>query len=169
MTEKSDFEEARLPAIAPDGRQSEAALEIARGVGRVLRAHGMAYVAELPLANGRRADLIGLSASGDLLIVEIKSSVEDFRADHKWAEYRDFSDAFCFAVGPRFPLELIPSDAGLIVADRFGGEIVREAPQHRLPGARRRAMLLRFARAAALRLAAAIDPDPEAQAAARLE
>lgn len=164
-----DAAPAVAPAIAPDGRQSEAALEIARGAGRLLRAYAMAHVAELPLANGRRADLIALSAKGEVWILEIKSSVEDFRADHKWAEYRDYCDAFYFAVGPAFPRELIPSDAGLVVADRYGGEIVRASPQHPLSAARRRSVQLAIARVAALRLAAAIDPDPEARAlAARL-
>lgn len=154
------------PLLPPDGRQSEAALEIARGVGRVLRAHALAYVPELPLANGRRADIMGLTPSGEIWIVEIKSSIEDFRADHKWAEYRDYSDQFYFAVGPAFPAALIPSDAGLIIADRYGGEIVRGAPLHKLAPARRKVVQLTFARAAALRLAAAMDPNPETHAAA---
>jgi hypothetical protein len=154
------------PLVPPDGRQSEAALDIARGVGRVLRAHGLAYIQEMPLANSRRADVIALTGGGEIWIVEIKSSVEDFRSDHKWAEYRDFSDRFAFAVGPQFPAELIPTDAGLIVADRFGGEIVRTGPLHPLAAARRKSVQIAFARAAALRLAAAIDPDPEARAAA---
>ncbi len=158
MTDPTNIGGSITPPIPPDGRQSEAALDIARGVGRVMRDHAMAHLSELPLANNRRADVIGLSPSGDLWIVEIKSSVEDFLADHKWAEYRDFSDAFFFAVSPTFPRELIPTDAGLIIADRYGGEIVRPSPPHRLAPARRKAMQLRFARAAALRLAAAIDP-----------
>lgn len=165
MTETTE-NSGSAPLLPPDGRQSEAALAIARGVGRVLRAHAMAYMPELSLANGRRADLIGLSDAGDIWIVEIKSSVEDFRADQKWPEYRDFSDAFYFAVGPGFPLDLIPSDTGLIVADRYGGEIVRAAPPHRLAAARRKAVQIRFARAAALRLAYAMDPDVETRAAA---
>ncbi len=154
------------PPIPPDGRQSDAALEIARGVGRVLLEHGLAHLSELPLANFRRADITGLSASGDLWIVEVKSSIEDFRADLKWAEYRDYCDAFFFAVSPAFPRELIPSDAGLIIADRYGGDIARAAPPHRLSAARRKAMQLRFARAAAYRLAAAIDPAAAADFAA---
>lgn len=154
------------PPVPPDGRQSDAALDIARGVGRLLREHGLAHLSELPLANFRRADITGLSAGGDLWIVEIKSSVEDFRSDHKWAEYRDFCDAFFFAVSPAFPREMIPSDAGLIIADRYGGEIARAAPPHRLSAARRKAVQLRFARAAALRLAAAIDPAAAADLAA---
>lgn len=154
------------PFLPPDGRQSDAALDIARGVGRVLREHGMAHLPELPLANFRRADVTGLSASGEIWIVEIKSSVEDFRSDHKWAEYRDYCDAFFFAVSPAFPRELIPTDAGLIIADRYGGEIARSAPPHRLSAARRKAVQVRFARAAALRLAVAMDPSATAELAA---
>jgi hypothetical protein len=164
--DNTDLNRIAEPLVSPDGRQSEAALEIARGVGRVLRAHALAYIPELPLANGRRADMMGLTLSGDLWIIEIKSSIEDFRADHKWAEYRDYSDQFYFAVGPAFPSALIPSDAGLIIADRYGGEIVRNAPLHKLAPARRKAVQLSFARAAALRLAAAMEPNPETHAAA---
>jgi hypothetical protein len=142
-----------------DVRQSAAAAEIARGVGRLLWSLGLASITELPLANGRRADVVGLSDKGEFRIVEIKSSVEDFRADHKWPEYRDFCDRLYFAVGPAFPQQLLPLDAGLIVADRYGGEIAREAAEMRLPPARRKAMALRFARVAALRLQSLADPE----------
>lgn len=151
--------------LPPDGRQSEAAAAIARGAGRVLRAHGMAYIAELPLANGRRADITALSPAGEVWIIEIKSSIEDFRSDSKWQEYRDYCDRLLFAVAPGFPTELIPVDTGLLIADRYGGELVRPAPCSALTAPRRKAMHLRFARAAALRLAAAIDPDPETRSA----
>lgn len=147
-----------LQVALADGRQSEPAREIERGVGRLLRSLGHAHVSELALANGRRADVVSLSPEGDMWIIEIKSSVEDFRADHKWHEYRDYSDRVLFAVAPDFPVEILPDDAGLVLADRYGGEIIRPAPEHRLAPARRKAMLLCFARAAALRLANAIDP-----------
>jgi hypothetical protein len=149
------------PRITPwsDGRQSAAAADIARGVGRLLWSLGLASITELPLANGRRADVVGLSGKGELWIVEIKSSVEDFRADHKWPEYRDFCDRLYFAVAPTFPQELLPPDAGLIVADRYGGEIVRDAPETRLPGARRKATALCFAQVAAFRLQSLADPE----------
>jgi hypothetical protein len=87
--------------------------------------------------------------------------VEDFRVDNKWPEYRDFSDALFFAVAPSFPIDILPADTGLILADRYGGEIVRPAPQMRLAGARRKAMTLRFARAAALMLQTVADPTIE--------
>jgi hypothetical protein len=147
------------PGDLRDGRQSPAAFAICRGVARLLKAHGLAAVSEVALANGRRADVAGLSDRGEIWIVEIKSSLEDFRADQKWPEYREFCDRLFFAVAPDFPREVLPADAGLIVADRYGGEIVRAAPEHRLAGARRKAMTLRLARTAALRLQGAIDPE----------
>src|SRR5262249_47494016 len=123
-----------------DGRQSPAAFDICRGVARVLKAHGLAVVGEVTLASGRRADLIGLSPQGDIWIVEIKSSIQDFRSDQKWHEYRDFCDRLLFGVAPTFPSEILPGDAGLIVADRYGGDLVRPAPEHRLPAPRRKAV-----------------------------
>ncbi|MGD9783607.1 MAG: MmcB family DNA repair protein [Hyphomicrobiaceae bacterium] len=156
--ELADPEAARIAATLADGRQSEAALCIQRGVCRLLRVHAMAPLTELALANGRRADVAALSASGDIWIVEIKSSVADFQADFKWPEYRDYCDRFFFAVAADFPSDLIPTDAGLIIADRYGGEIIRDGPTHRLAAPRRRALTTSFARAAALRLASAIDP-----------
>jgi len=135
--------------------------EVCRGAARLMRALGFASICELPLPNGRRADVVGLSESGDIWIVEVKSSVEDFRVDNKWPEYRDFSDSLFFAVSPTFPADILPADTGLILADRFGGEIVRSAPEHRLAPARRKSMTLRFARAAAFTLQAAGDPNLE--------
>ena len=142
-----------------DGRQSPTAFAICRGVARLLEAHGLAAVSEVALANGRRADVVAVAESGEVWIVEIKSSLEDFRADQKWPEYREFCDRLFFAVAPAFPREVLPDDTGLIIADRYGGEIVRAAPEHKLAGARRKAMTLRLARTAALRLQGVIDPD----------
>jgi hypothetical protein len=141
-----------------DGRQSANALMVARGVGRVLRSLGFAVVAELPLATGRRADVVGLGGDGALWIVEIKSSIEDFRADQKWPDYRFSCDRLFFATHAAVPLDIFPEDAGLMVADRFGGAVVREAPEHRLAAATRKAMLVRFAQAAAHRLHGLVDP-----------
>jgi hypothetical protein len=148
-----------VATIPIDGRQSERAAEIARGVTRLMALHGSASVCELPLTNGRRADVAALFESGEIWIVEIKSCLEDFRTDQKWPEYRDFCDRLLFAVAPDFPREVLPADTGLIIADRFGGELVRPAPEHRLAGARRKAMSLRFARVAAFRLSALYDPE----------
>jgi len=136
-----------------------AAFEICRGVARLLRAHGLAVVTELSLANGRRADVAGVTAAGEIWIVEVKSCLADLRSDQKWPEYRDFCDRFFFAVAPNFPREALPSGTGLIIADRYGGEIAHMVPDHKLAGARRKAMTLRMLRAAAFRLHAAIDPD----------
>lgn len=141
-----------------DGRQSQAAAAIQRGVCRTLRALGHAVVTELPLANGRRADIVGLTSSGDLLIVEIKSSLVDYRTDGKWHDYLDYCDRLYFAVASDFPCEVIPEDTGLILADRYGAELVRDPAEARLSAARRKAMMLTFAHAAALRLQHHLDP-----------
>jgi hypothetical protein len=124
-----------------------------------LRARGFAVVSELALATGRRADMVGLGAGGDIWIVEIKSSIEDFRADNKWPDYRLSCDRLFFATHGEVPTDIFPEDAGLILADRFGAELIREAPEHRLPGATRKAMLVRFAQTAALRLHTLVDPE----------
>ena len=134
-----------------------AAADIGRGVARLLSAHGMAPVPEVSLANGRRADMVAIAGGGEIWIVEIKSSVDDFRADRKWPEYRAYCDCLFFAVAPAFPRDILPVDTGLIVADRYGGEVIRDAPAHRLSGARRKAITLRVVHAAALRLQAAAD------------
>lgn len=141
-----------------DGRQSDRALLVARGVGRFFRTRGFAVVSELPLATGRRADVVGLGPNGDVWIVEIKSSVEDFRCDQKWPDYRFSCDRLFFATHPGVPADIFPGDAGLILADHFGAELLREAPEHRLAPATRKAMLVRFAQAAAHRLHGLIDP-----------
>jgi hypothetical protein len=148
------------PSLAPpvDGRQSERALAIARGVTRLLTAMDLAVVPELPLPSGRRADLTALSRTGTLWIVEIKSSVEDFRTDRKWAEYRVHADRVLFAVAPDFPVEILPEDAGLILADAHGAEIVREGPAGTMPAPTRKVMMLRFARVAAGRMTQLCDP-----------
>jgi hypothetical protein len=146
------------PLLVVDGRQSDAAAALQRGVCRTLRAHGHSVITELPLANGRRADVVGLSAAGDIMIVEIKSCLTDYRTDGKWHEYLDYCDRLYFAVSADFPSDVIPQQAGLILADRYGAELVREPKEDRLNAARRKAMMLCFARAAALRLQHQLDP-----------
>lgn len=135
--------------------------ELCRGVCRALAQRGFATLAEVALANGRRADILALGRDGELVIVEIKSSVADFKSDRKWPEYREFCDRLYFAVPGAFPVELIPGDCGLIVADGFGAAFLREAPAEPLAAARRRAVLLRFAALAAGRLRRLTDPDIE--------
>jgi hypothetical protein len=141
-----------------DRRQSPFAAELQRGVCRALRALGLSVVTELSLANGRRADVVALSGGGDITIVEIKSCLLDYQTDGKWRDYLDFCDRLYFAVNADFPCEVIPVHAGLILADRFGAELVREPAEARLSAARRKAMMLCFARAAALRLQLHLDP-----------
>ena len=143
---------------APDRRQSETALAIARGTARLLRSLGFSCISELPLPSGRRADLVALNARGEIWIVEIKSSVEDLRADQKWEDYRAHCDRLFFATTIEVPCEIFPPDTGLIVADAFGAEFKCEAPEHKLPAATRKSMMLLFARAAALRLQSLADP-----------
>ena len=147
------------PAPQPDGRQSETALMIARGTRRLLRAMGWSSVAELALPSGRRADIAALRPDGTLWIIEIKSSPADLRADTKWPDYRAHCDHLSFAVSDNLAPEAMPADAGLILADAYGAEVLRAAPEHRLAPATRRAMLVRFAQAAADRLHSLGDPD----------
>ena len=121
--------------VAFDGRQSPIAAEIQRGVCRALRALGHSVVTELALANGRRADVVALSPGGDIWIVEIKSCLIDYQTDGKWTEYLPHCDRLYFAVAPDFPVEVIPGEAGLMLADRYGAHLDaragRGAPQRR--------------------------------------
>lgn len=121
---------------------------------------GMGYgtLTEFRLPNGRRVDVIGLGARGDFAIVEIKSTVEDFRGDRKWQAYVAFCERFYFAVPEGFPLEILPADCGIIVADRFGGVLRRTATMAAVNGARKRRQLVRFAHAASTRLNGLYDP-----------
>lgn len=151
-----------MPLIAPiranplaDGRQSERAMIVRRGVQRLLGALDIHALPEIALPGGRRADLVALTRKGDLWIIEIKSSVEDFRVDRKWLEYRLHCDQFFFATHPDVPAAIFPEDAGFILSDGYGAEILREPPEHRLPPHLRRQMTLRLARAGAARLLAA--------------
>lgn len=147
------------PLAAPqDRRQSRTALSVARGTQRLLLTLGLSCVAELSLLSGRRADLVALGGDGEIWIVEIKLSVADFRADNKWPDYRLHCDRLFFATAAEVPLDIFPADAGLILADSYGGELVREAPEHRLNATRRKSVMLAFARAAAVRLQALSDP-----------
>lgn len=126
---------------------------VTRGAARLLTALGYAPLSEVTLPNGRRADLMALGPKGEIFIVEVKSGLEDFRVDLKWPEYTPYCDAFAFAVAPEFPREILPEEPGLIVADGFGGAVLREAPVTPLAGARRKALTLAFARLAAMRSA----------------
>ena len=129
-----------------------------RGVGRYLVNLGYAVLTEFTLANHRRADVIGLSDTGHFVIVEVKVSVADLRGDAKWPEYEDFCDQLYFAVPPEFPSEIIPDSTGLMIADSWGAEEIRSAPETGLHASRRKALTLRFARAAAQRHQRLVDP-----------
>ncbi|QIG48282.1 MmcB family DNA repair protein [Nordella sp. HKS 07] len=147
------------PTIRPDGRQSQTAALIQKGVCRYLRAAGFATLSEFTLASGRRVDVMALSPAGQIWIVEIKSSLEDFRTDLKWPEYRDFCDRLYFAITTDLSPEIMPAEAGLIIADGWGAEVQRNPAEHLLHASRRKAMTLSFARAAALRLHGLYDPE----------
>ncbi len=142
-----------------DGRQSDTALALQRGVGRLFRARGHAVITELGLANGRRADVVALGPSGEIAIVEIKSSIEDFRTDRKWPDYALFCDRLYFASHAGVPAEIFPAAAGLILADAYGAEILREPDPTPLSAARRKAMMIQFGKAAAYRLQHLFDPE----------
>ena len=152
--------QARNVALVPplDRRQSETALAIARGTARLLRSLGFSCIGELPLPSGRRADLVALNDRGEIWIVEIKSSLEDLRADQKWQDYRAHCDRLFFAFTQDLPCEIFPEATGLIVADCYGAYLHCQAPEHRLPAPTRKQMMLRFAMAAAQRLNRLADP-----------
>lgn len=143
-----------LEAGIPDGDGHISTGDLTRGVVRLCVELGLAPVTELTLANGRRADVVGLGPRGEIDIIEIKSSLADFRSDQKWPEYAPFCDRFFFAVAASFPQDLIPDTCGLIIADAYGGAVLRTPAVHKLPAARRKAVTQKFARLAALRAAA---------------
>ncbi len=148
-----------MPLVSPfrndplvDGRQSERAMMVRRGVQRLMIALRISLLPEMPLASGRRADLVCLTEKGEIVIIEIKTSIEDFRVDRKWPDYLQHCDRLYFATHPGVPTDIFPVECGLIVSDGYGAEILREAPEDKLPAATRRAMTLRFARLSADRL-----------------
>lgn len=147
------------PVVNSDGRQSPTSAAIQRGTGRLLLSAGFASVSELSLANGRRADLMAINAKGEIWIIEIKSSPADYLSDHKWRDYMEYCDRFYFAIPTDMDPGLIEETAGLMIADAWGAEIVREATEEKLPGARRKAVTLLLARTASLRLQSTIDPN----------
>lgn len=137
---------------------AESASRISRGVRRMLAASGCSTIVEMPLPDGRRADIVAIRSDGSIEIIEIKSSVADFRADRKWPDYWSSCDRLFFAIDLATPAELIPMEAGLIIADDFGARLLRMGEERRLSAARRKAVLLRFAKLAADRLHQLHDP-----------
>jgi hypothetical protein len=149
---------ADLPQIV-DLRQSPTALRVQRGVMRLLRdSHDFCCFTEVPLSNGRRADVLGLGPRGEIWIVEIKSSLIDFQVDTKWPRYKDFCDRFFFAKPPELSPEIFPPAEGLIVADAHDAAMLRMAEAVALPGARRKALTLKLARLGADRVHTLMDP-----------
>ena len=126
-------------------------LAVTRGAARLMLDLGYAPLLEVGLPNGRRADVMALGPRGDIIIVEVKSGLDDYRLDRKWHEYGPFCDAFYFAVSPEFPDGILPDEPGLIVADGFGGAVVRDAPSSPLAPARRKALTIAFGRLGAMR------------------
>ncbi len=135
-----------------DGRQSQRAMMVRRGVQILLHDMRHASLPELVLSNGRRADLVTVSEKGEVWIIEIKTSIEDLRVDRKWPEYRAYCDRLFFATHKDVPQEIFPEDCGLLLSDGYGAHLLRDAPEHRLSPAARKSMMLCFSRIAAKRL-----------------
>ena len=133
------------------------AADVARGVSRLLLQDGYAPILEFTLPNGRRLDVAAIGPGGEILGVEIKVALADLRCDTKWPEYLDYCDLFYFAIPPDFPPEHVPHQTGLIVADRYGGEIVKQAEAQSLHASRRKAVTISFANVAASRLSAILE------------
>lgn len=153
------------PILTPPMRTALVCRASARFCARL----GWTPLTEMPLPNGRRADILALQPNGDFAVLEVKSCARDFLADAKWHAYREYCDRFYFAVDCDFPRDLLPEDAGLIVTDgATEAALLREAPAHALAPARRRALLQRYARLAAGRLAALADPAGAAELRAAL-
>ncbi len=131
---------------------------VTRGVCRYLSDLGYRVLTEFTLRNGRRADVIGLADDGRVVIVEVKTSVADLKADQKWPDYDDFCDQLFFAVPRDFALDLLPADCGILVADNWGADELRAAEVVPLHASRRRVLTLKFARKAAQRLYDLTDP-----------
>jgi hypothetical protein len=154
--------EPAAPASPPApslARRPEVTVAVCRGACRLMRQAGNSVLLEMPLPDGRRADIFAVGRGGAVTIVEVKSSIEDWRADLKWPDYLDWCDQLYFAVPVDFPQALIPGEIGLIVADSYGGEILRHPPTRALAAARRKSLLVDCARLASERLARLEDPD----------
>ena len=132
---------------------------LARGVCRHLASRGFAVIEEFSPERGKRVDVMALGAKGEIWVIECKSSRADYLSDGKWQGYLAWCDRFFWAVGQDFPIDLLPDGTGLIIADAYDADLVRMAPETRLAGARRNALIRRFAHHAARRLQVLRDPD----------
>lgn len=142
-----------MATVSPAGLRPETTVLVTRGVVRLFREMGDTCLTEFRLKNGRRVDVAALAKSGALTAIEVKSSVEDYRMDGKWQDYLPFCDRFYFAVPLDFPVEILPDDTGLILADAYGAAVERAATPGTMNATRRKALMLRYARQAAGRLA----------------
>ena len=133
------------------------AAEVARGVSKLLIQEGYSPILEFTLPNGRRLDVAAIGPGGEMLGVEIKVALADLRGDGKWPEYLDYCDLFYFAIPPDFPHEHVPAETGLIVADRYGGAIIKQAEAQSLHASRRKSVTVSFAKVAAERLSALLE------------
>lgn len=131
---------------------------LARGVARAMRQFDFVTVEELVPTPGLRVDVMALGPKGEIWIIECKSSRADYMVDRKWQGYLPWCDRFFWAVDGDFPTELLPADSGLIIADAYGAEIIRMGPDTPLAPARRKVMVQKFARHAAVRLQGFRDP-----------
>jgi len=160
--ERDDLDRMARPAPSPWARglrpaPASVTSAVTRGVCRWMDDQGFAALTEFKLANRRRADVVGLSNRGTILMVEVKSTPEDFRGDAKWLEYLPYCDAFAFAVPPHFPWQILPEQCGVIIADHHAATVVRTAPHHPVQASRRKALTLRFALCAGERLRGLVD------------
>jgi len=133
-------------------RDTSDADAISMGTQTLLRELGWECLSEVTLSNSRRVDLMGINRKGEIIVVEVKSSLTDYQTDTKWEEYLDFCDYFYFAVNGEFPIDRLPESVGKIISDKFGGAIILDSQLSKLNGARRRSLTLKFARLAAKRL-----------------
>lgn len=147
--------------MQPAARQArpDVTVTVCRGACRLMRQAGYSVLLELPLPDGRRADIFAVGRVGELVIVEVKSSIEDWRVDGKWPDYLNWCDQLYVAIPVDFPQALIPDEIGLIVADAYGGDVLRHPPRRPVVAARRKALLIDCARLASERLARLEDPD----------
>lgn len=152
------FQPAAMFAPDPETPSLAPGQLLARGVCRHLRGHNFATLAEFTPERGKRLDVMALGPKGELWVIECKSSRADFTSDSKWGGYLEWGDRYFWAVDAAFPTDLLPDGTGLIIADAYDAEIIRMAPEVKLPPARRRAVTQRFARHAALRLQGLSDP-----------
>jgi hypothetical protein len=149
----NDTPQPALPLFTPGQR-------LARGTSRHLATHGFACVEEVVPCPGLRVDIMALGRKGEIWVVECKSSRADFQTDRKWQGYLDWCDRFFWAVDPDFPIDLLPENTGLILADGYDAELIRMGPESKLASARRKSVTQIFARTAAQRLQSLRDPAP---------